>query len=69
MALTKRVGDETFSEKLMTKRHDILHKIHVLTTNLSKTPVRVGHSLEKIRYNMFSSATGRLATEKGFSPF
>ena len=68
LSLRESVMQNILREVDRPKDYDILHKIHVLTTNLSKTPVRVGHSLEKIRYNMFSSATGRLATEKGFFP-
>jgi len=44
--------------------YDILHKIHILISNISKKKISVNGNQEKIKYDMFSSATGRLATEK-----
>lgn len=48
--------------------YDILHKIHVLTTNIANQEIKVGPTKEKVRYDMFTSATGRLATTKGSYP-
>jgi hypothetical protein len=45
--------------------YDILHKIHVLVTNISKQKIIVNNCPEVIKYDIFSSATGRLATERG----
>lgn len=47
------------------KDYDILHKIHVLTTNISKQELSCGQT---IRYDMFASATGRLSTLRGSFP-
>ena len=48
--------------------YDILHKIHVLTQNVSKQDIIVHNKREKVEYDIFSSATGRLATKKGSFP-
>tara|TARA_R100000030_G_scaffold81897_1_gene64622 strand:- start:635 stop:1774 length:1140 start_codon:yes stop_codon:yes gene_type:complete len=48
--------------------YDILHKIHVLTTNIASQRVNVGETTAPVRYDIFSSATGRLATTKGSYP-
>lgn len=48
--------------------YDILHKIHVLTSNISKQEICVNNTPEKIKYDIFSSATGRMTTERGSFP-
>ena len=48
--------------------YDILHKIHVLASNISKQEICVNNTPEKIKYDIFSSATGRMATERGSFP-
>jgi hypothetical protein len=48
--------------------YDILHKIHVLVANISRTPLSFGGREETIIYDMYSSATGRLATARGSFP-
>ena len=48
--------------------YDILHKIHVLTSSISKRGLRVNKAIEKIKYDIFSSATGRMTTERGSFP-
>lgn len=48
--------------------YDTLHKIHVLTTNIARQSLNVSSVKEKVKYDMFSSATGRLATTKGSYP-
>ncbi len=48
--------------------YDILHKIHVLTTNISKQGVNTGNQYENIVYDIYNSATGRLTTSKGSYP-
>ncbi len=50
------------------KDYDILHKIHVVVTEICKRNIKVGNVKEKIIYDMFSSATGRLATLRGSYP-
>lgn len=55
-----------FSEK--PSDYDILHKIHVLTTNISKQKIYAEGQNHKIIYDMYSSATGRLATARGSFP-
>ena len=56
----------SFMEK--PKDYDILHKIHVLTTDISKRDINASGNKERIMYDIFSSATGRLATSKGSYP-
>ena len=48
--------------------YDILHKIHVLTSMISKQKISVNGNAEKIQYDIYSSATGRLATTRGSYP-
>jgi DNA polymerase I-like protein with 3'-5' exonuclease and polymerase domains len=55
-----------YSEK--PSDYDILHKIHVLTTNISKQKISADGQSHKIVYDMYSSATGRLATMRGSFP-
>ena len=50
------------------KDYDILHKIHVVVSNISKQNIKVGQTSERIIYDMFSSSTGRLATSRGSYP-
>ena len=48
--------------------YDILHKIHVLTANISKQRLTVSGQANYVKYDIFSSATGRLSTAKGSYP-
>lgn len=48
--------------------YDILHKIHVLVTDISRKTLSVEDQEEYIAYDMYSSATGRLATTRGSFP-
>lgn len=48
--------------------YDILHKIHVVVENISRQNILVSGAKERIKYDMKSSATGRLATFKGSYP-
>lgn len=48
--------------------YDILHKIHVLVSQVSNNTVTFGEQEESILYDMYSSATGRLATSRGSFP-
>lgn len=48
--------------------YEILHKIHVLTSEVANRKITVAGREEKVAYDMFSSATGRLATKKGSFP-
>ena len=48
--------------------YDILHKIHVLTSTISKQKISVNGNAERIQYDIYSSATGRLATARGSYP-
>lgn len=48
--------------------YDILHKIHVLTTNIAKQDIRFGTKNGRVLYNIFGSATGRLTTKRSSVP-
>ena len=48
--------------------YEILHKAHVLTSNISRQDIWFGKETGKVIYNIFGSATGRLTTEKGSVP-
>ena len=56
--------------KTTTKQddYDILHKAHVLTTNISKQDITFGSKKGKVIYDIFGSATGRLTTKRGSVP-
>ncbi len=48
--------------------YDILHKAHVLTTNISQQDISFGGKKGRVLYNIFGSATGRLTTKRGSVP-
>ena len=48
--------------------YDILHKAHVLTTNISHQEITFGDKKGRVLYNIFGSATGRLTTKRGSVP-
>lgn len=50
------------------KEYNILHKIHVVVSSISRQSIKVGNAKEKVIYDMHSSATGRLATSRGSYP-
>jgi len=64
--------DEAMSRvQLMVQKpedYDILHKIHVVTTEISKKTITSAGTEERVAYDIFSSATGRLATAKHSFP-
>mgnify|MGYP001166243644 CR=1 FL=1 len=48
--------------------YEILHKAHVLTTNISHQSIKFQGQTGRVLYNIFGSATGRLTTKKGSIP-
>lgn len=48
--------------------YDILHKAHVLTTNIAQQEIIFGDKKGRVLYNIFGSVTGRLTTKKGSVP-
>ncbi len=57
-------------QKVMTfeQDYDILHKAHVLVTNISKQDISFGQKTGRVLYDIFGSATGRLTTKRGSVP-
>tara|TARA_B100000927_G_scaffold212228_1_gene172839 strand:- start:217 stop:1359 length:1143 start_codon:yes stop_codon:yes gene_type:complete len=56
------------SKNLDTSDYDILHKAHVLTSNISKQKINFENQQKRVLYSIFGSATGRLTTKKGSVP-
>ena len=52
----------------MDDDYDILHKIHVLTTNIAQQDIQFGKKKGRVLYNIFGAATGRLTTKRGSVP-
>ena len=50
------------------KDYKILHKIHVLTTEISKQVINFENTNRRVVYDMFGSATGRLTTKRESVP-
>ena len=48
--------------------YDILHKAHVLTTEINNQDIIFQDNLGRVSYDIFGSATGRLTTKKGSVP-
>ncbi len=48
--------------------YEILHKIHVLTSNIARQTVQFGNKKGRVIYNIFGSATGRLTTKRNSIP-
>ncbi len=67
-SLREKAMIQVLSKVEKPKDYDILHKIHVVVSNISKQNIKVGQSSERILYDMFSSATGRLTTSRGSYP-
>ena len=67
-SVRERVIANTLENLEKPSHYDILHKIHVLTSSISKQDICVNNSLERVKYDIFSSATGRLSTERGSFP-
>ena len=57
-----------YNTKSFDEDYNILHKIHVLTTNISRQNIIFNKAIGRVVYNMFGSATGRLTTNKGSVP-
>tara|TARA_Y100000592_G_scaffold101174_1_gene186388 strand:+ start:22415 stop:23542 length:1128 start_codon:yes stop_codon:yes gene_type:complete len=51
-----------------TEDYDILHKCHVLTTEIAHETLNYGGSTKRVKYDIFGSATGRMTTKKGSFP-
>ena len=48
--------------------YNILHKIHVLTSNIAQQDINFEGRTGRVIYNIFGSATGRLTTKRGSVP-
>jgi len=48
--------------------YEILHKAHVLTTNIKNQKITYNYRPSRVMYNIFGSATGRLTTQRSSVP-
>ena len=56
-------------EKIKRPRdYDILHKIHVLASTIASRNLNTSSGPQRVEYDIFSSATGRMATKKASFP-
>lgn len=56
------------NQKDKPEDYEILHKIHVLTSQISSQKINFESQNRAVKYEMFGSATGRLTTRKGSVP-
>ena len=67
-----RIREQSLKKLYATIRrpfdYDILHKAHVLATEISHNKIAYENGLSRVRYNIFGSATGRFTTEKNSIP-
>ncbi len=57
-----------YNEKQQEDDYDILHKAHVLTSEIAHQDLMFEGKKGRVQYNIFGSATGRLTTKKGSVP-
>lgn len=60
--------ENLLSKKETPSDYDILHKAHVLVSNIKNQKIRYGNELKSVNYDIFGSVTGRLTTVKGSVP-
>ena len=60
--------ENLLSQKERPSDYDILHKAHVLVSNIERQKIRYGNELRPVIYDIFGSVTGRLTTRKGSVP-
>ena len=68
LSLRERAMINVWTSVTKPNDYDILHKIHTLVTNISNQSLLVNNVPETVKYDIFSSVTGRLATERGSFP-
>ena len=56
------------SKHLKGEDYDILHKAHILTSEIAHQDLMFEGKKGRVQYNIFGSATGRLTTKKGSVP-
>ena len=60
--------ENLYKSSAKSSDYDILHKAHVLTTNIAEQDIQFGTKKGRVIYNIFGSATGRLTTRRGSVP-
>ena len=66
---SRNIALKNVAEKLQKgPDYEILHKAHVLTTNISHQNLTFSNKEGRVLYNIFGSATGRLTTTKQSVP-
>lgn len=60
--------ENVYSTTSKESDYDILHKAHVLTTNIANQDITFGNKKGRVVYDIFGSATGRLTTKRGSVP-
>ena len=60
--------ERLYEANIRPSDYAILHKAHVLTTEISHNKINFGEKKGRVRYNIFGSVTGRLTTMKDSVP-
>ncbi len=67
-SIRRQCLDRLHQAEIKPTDYDILHKAHVLTTEISHNKIKFADKSGRVKYNIFGSATGRLTTLKSSIP-
>tara|TARA_B100001057_G_C22784590_1_gene925029 strand:- start:87 stop:1217 length:1131 start_codon:yes stop_codon:yes gene_type:complete len=67
-SIKKQALENLYRTTKKQKDYDILHKAHVLATEISQQDIMFQDKKGRVLYNIFGSATGRLTTRRGSVP-